>query len=103
WCLDRLPGTELEAGWLHRLLPVGLHVSLSWHAAELPTGWIVDYLQRQLVAMRATRLQRGAESDPILAGALPAAQSLQQRLAASQEKAFHVATYLTVRCDTPEE
>ena len=104
WCLDRLPGTELEAGWLYRLLPAGLHATLSWHAVQLPTGWIVDYLQRQLVAMRATRLQRdSAATDPVLAGALPAAENLQQRLAASQEKAFHVAAYLTLHCATAAE
>ncbi len=99
WCVDRLPGTELEPGWLHRLMPTGLNLTLSWHAVPLPTGWIVDYLQRQLVSMRATRLQRDtAAADPVLAGALPAAEDLQQRLAASQERAFHVALYLTVRC-----
>jgi hypothetical protein len=101
WYVDRFPGTELEAGWLLRLLPPGFRLRLSWHAVELPTGWIVDYLQRQLVAMRATRMQRDAATpDPVLAGALPAAESLQQRLAASQERAFHVATYLTLRCAT---
>ena len=104
WFIDRLPGTDLEAGWLYALLPPGVRATLSWHAEPLPTGWIVDYLQRQLVAMRATRLQRDAASaDPMLAGALPAAESLQQRLAASQEKAFHVSVYLTVRCGTPAE
>ena len=104
WYVDRLPGTELEAGWLYRLLPPGLNVTLAWHALPLPTGWIVDYLQRQLVAMRATRLQRDSSAaDPLLAGALPAAESLQQRLAASQERAFHVSVYLTARCGSPDE
>ncbi len=98
WYVERLPGTDLEPGWLYRLLPPRLRLTLSWHAVQLPTAWIVDYLQRQLVAMRATRLQLdSAAGDPVLAGALPAAESLQQRLAASQEKAFHVAVYLTLR------
>jgi hypothetical protein len=95
WYVDRMPGLELEPGWLFGLLPPGLHMSLSWHATPLPTAWIVSYLQRQLVAMRASRMQ-GEATDPQLAGALPAAEALQRRLAASQERAFHVATYLTV-------
>ena len=102
WCIERLPGAELEAGWLHRLLPRGLKVSLSWHATPLPVAWIVEYLQRQLVGMRATRLQEqsAGTADPTLAGALPKAEDLQRRLTASQEKAFHVSVYLTLTSPT---
>jgi hypothetical protein len=101
WYVDRLPGLELEAGWLFRLLPPGMQLRLSWHATPLPTAWIVDYLQRQLVGMRATRLQHdSAGADPALAGALPAAEDLQRRLTARQEKAFHVSTYLTLKAAT---
>jgi Helicase HerA, central domain len=98
WNVDRLPGGELEAAWLHRLIPRGLNVSLSWHATPLPVAWIVEYLQRQLVGMKASRIQEQAAgtADPALAGALPAAEDLQRRLAASQERAFHVSTYLTL-------
>jgi hypothetical protein len=102
WYVERLPGTELEAGWLHRLLPRGLRLSLSWHATPLPVAWVIEYLQRQLVAMRTTRLQEQAAGtfDPSLAGALPNAEDLQRRLAASQEKAFHVSVYLTLTSPT---
>ena len=105
WYIDRLPGTELEPGWLFRLLPQGLKLRLSWHATPLPVAWIVDYLQRQLVNMRASRLvERDAgAADPLLAGALPNAEDLQRRLASSQDKAFHVAVYITVTCDSVEE
>jgi uncharacterized protein DUF87 len=103
WYVDRLPGTELEPGWMFRLLPPGLHLAISWHATPLPTAWIVDYLQHQLVGMRATRMQHdSAAVDPALAGALPAAEDLQRRLTASQEKAFHVSMYLTLRAPTAE-
>jgi type IV secretory pathway VirB4 component len=94
----RLPGTELEAGWLFRLVPPGLAITLAWHATPLPAAWIVNYLQRQLINMRAARLvdtDSGA-SDPMLAGALPNAEDLQRRLASSQDKAFHVSVYLTL-------
>ena len=102
WYAERLPGAALEAGWLHRLMPRGLKTSLSWHATPLPVAWIVEYLQRQLVDMRATRLQEQAAgvADPALAGALPNAEDLQRRLAASQEKAFHVSVYLTLTAPT---
>jgi hypothetical protein len=101
WSIDRLPGVELEAGWLFKLMPPGLQLRLSWHATPLPTAWIVDYLQRQLVGMRATRMQHdSAATDPVLAGALPAAEDLQRRLTSSQEKAFHVSTYLTLKAPT---
>ncbi len=105
WWIDRLPGTELEAGWLFRLLPGGLRLRLSWHATPLPVAWIVGYLQRQLVSMRASRLieRAGGTEDPALAGALPNAEDLQRRLAASQDKAFHVSTYLTLTASTRNE
>ncbi len=105
WTIDRLPGTELEAGWLFRLLPAGLRLRLSWHATPLPVAWIVPYLQRQLVNMRATRLVEHATgtADPVLAGALPNTEDLQRRLAASQDKAFHVSTYLTLTAPSRDE
>jgi conjugal transfer ATP-binding protein TraC len=104
WCVDRLPGAELEAGWLHRLMPRDIYVSLSWHATPLPAAWIVEYLQRQLVGMRAARMQEqsAGTSDPMLAGALPTTEELQRRLAASQEKAFHVSVYLTLTSSSLE-
>jgi len=106
WYVERLPGIELEAGWIFRLLAPELNLRLSWHATPLPVAWIVDYLQRQLVNMRATRLvdqdAHGA-ADPLLSGALPNAEDLQRRLASSQDKAFHVAMYLTLTSGSSEE
>ncbi|HXM54037.1 MAG TPA: DUF87 domain-containing protein, partial [Candidatus Dormibacteraeota bacterium] len=97
WWLERFPGVELTPGWLLRLVPPGLRVTLSWHAERLPTAWVVEYLQRQLVHMRASQLHRAdGIGDPLVEGAAPAAEALQQRLTASQENAFHVALYLTV-------
>ena len=104
WYVERLPGAELEPGWLHRLMPRGLKVSLSWHATPLPVAWIVEYLQRQLVNMRASRMQEQSAgiSDPALAGALPNVEDLQRRLTASQEKGFHVSVYVTLTSPTLE-
>jgi hypothetical protein len=105
WCIDRLPGTELDPGWLFRLLPPGLAISLAWHATPLPAAWIVNYLQRQLINMRAARLldADAGTSDPTLAGALPNAEDLQRRLASSQDKAFHVSVYLTLTAPSAAE
>ena len=102
WYIDRLPGSELDAGWLYRLLPPGLRLRLAWHATPLPAAWVVDYLQRQLTNMRANRLVQhdAGSADPILAGALPNAEDLQRRLASSQDKAFHVAVYVTLTAPT---
>jgi KaiC/GvpD/RAD55 family RecA-like ATPase len=104
WYVERLPGVDLEPGWLHRLLPRGLKVSLSWHATPLPVAWMVEYLQRQLVGMRASRLHDlgAGTADPALAGALPMAEDLQRRLSASQDKAFHASIYLTLTSTTRE-
>lgn len=105
WYVERLPGTEVEAGWLFRLLPPGLSVDLSWHATPLPVAWIVGYLQRQLINMRASRLieHDSGITDPLLAGALPNAEDLQRRLASSQDKAFHVSAYLTLTAPSIDE
>lgn len=104
WCVQRLPGSDLDAGWLFGLVPAGLKVTLVWHASPLPVAWIVEYLQRQLINMRTARLQEQSSgtSDPSLAGALPNAEDLQRRLAASQEKAFHVSIYVTLTSATKE-
>src|SRR5437868_5022662 len=93
---------DLEPGWLFRLLPPGLAIRLSWHCAPLPAAWVVHYLQRQLINMRATHLidSTAGSSDPTLAGALPNAEDLQRRLASSQYKAFHVSVYLTLTSPT---
>jgi hypothetical protein len=102
WWLERFPGSELMPGWLLRLVPPGLRVSLCWHAERLPTAWVIEYLQRQLVHLRAAQMHRlGGVGDPEVDGAAPAAEALQQRLTASQESAFHVSLLLTVR--TPSE
>ena len=105
WCIDRLPGAELEPGWLFRLLPPGLDVALSWHATPLPAAWIVHYLQRQLINMRATRMveMEAGAADPTLATALPNTEDLQRRLASSQDKAFHVSMYLTLTSPTTDD
>ena len=104
WWLDRFPGGDLCAGWLLRLVPAGIRVSLGWHAERLPTAWVVDYLQRQLVHLKASQLHRAdGVGDPQVDGAAPTAEALQRRLAASQESAFHVAVYLTVSAATPAE
>jgi hypothetical protein len=105
WHIERLPGTELDPGWLFRLIPTGLQITLAWHATPLPVAWIVGYLQRQLINMRANRMVEGeaGTSDPTLAGALPNAEDLQRRLASSQDKAFHVSVYLTLTAPNAEE
>ena len=105
WYVSRLPGTELDPGWLFRLLPQGLALSLAFHVVPLPADWIVSYLQRQLISMRATRLlDAGAgTTDPTLDGALPNAEDLQRRLASSQDKAFHVSVYLTLTSRTSRD
>jgi hypothetical protein len=104
WYVERLPGSDLEPGWLFRLLPQGLSLRLSFHITPLPVAWIVDYLQRQLINMRASRLveQDAGSADPNLAGALPNAEDLQRRLASSQDKAFHVSVYLTLTSATAD-
>jgi hypothetical protein len=105
WYVERLPGTDLDPGWLFRLLPPGLDLSLSWHATPLPAAWIVHYLQRQLISMRATQMVDAAAgaSDPTLSGALPNAEDLQRRLASSQDKAFHISLYVTLTSPSERE
>ncbi len=97
WYVERFPGGDLWPGWLLRLIPPGRRVTLSWHAERLPTDWVTGYLRRQLVRMRAAQLHRAdGVGDVQVDGAAVAAASLQRRLSASQESAFHVSVYLTV-------
>lgn len=105
WYLDRFPGTDLEAGWLLNLLPPGLELSLAWHARPLPSGWVVAYLQRQLTTMRAGQLlgQDRGITDPLLEGAVPTTVDLQRRLAANQDRAFHVSVYVTLTSPSRDE
>ncbi len=105
WYAERLPGTELEPGWWHRLLPGGLRLTLSWHVTPLPVAWIVGYLQRQLINMKASRMVEASAGtwDPALAGALPNAEDLQRRLSSSQDKAFHISLYLTLTAPARED
>jgi Helicase HerA, central domain len=104
WFVDRYPGGELEPGWLLRLVPRDLRLTLGWHAERLPAAWVVDYLQRQLATMRASQLQRGeaGSADPTLDGAVPAAERLQRELISSQENAFFVSLYLTATTGSRE-
>lgn len=104
WYLHRFPGVELEPGWLLGLVPPRLQITISWHAEPLPSAWIVAYLQRQLAQMRARRLDQetAAHADPMLAGALPQAADLQRRIAASEERGFHLSLYLTLTTATQE-
>jgi len=103
WFVDRFPGTELEPGWLRRLAPANLELSLSWHSQRLPTGWVVEYLQRQLINMRSSLQHSKGAADPEVTGAIPSAQALQARLTAGQESAFHVSLYLTATAATRGE
>ena len=102
WFLERFPGIELEPGWLLRLVPPGLHLTLAWHAVPVPTSAMVEYLQRQLAHMRASRAEANLAggADPTLDGALPAAERLQRRLTGSLERAFQASLYLTLRAGT---
>ncbi|HEX4212156.1 MAG TPA: DUF87 domain-containing protein [Candidatus Dormibacteraeota bacterium] len=103
WYVERYPGGQLEPGWLIQLVPKGRDVSLSWHAERLPGAWIIEYLRRQLLHMEAARQVNEDVEDPDVAGALPAARELQQRVAAREENAFHVAMYVTVHAHGPRE
>jgi hypothetical protein len=96
WWMERLPGFDLEPGWLLRLVPRTLRVTLAVHAEPLPAAWVVDYLQRQLRFMRAGQMTAQGSLDPALSTAMPNAEALQKRVSANQENAFQAATYLTV-------
>ncbi|MBO0704864.1 MAG: DUF87 domain-containing protein [Candidatus Dormibacteraeota bacterium] len=103
WYVHRYPGGDLEPGWLLRLVPPGLRLSLSWHAERLPPAWIVSFLQRQLVHLRAAQLDKPGATDPAISGALPAIEDLQRRVNAREDSAFHVGLYLTVTTHGPRE
>ena len=98
WYVDHFPGGELEPGWLLRLVPPGVDLDLAWHAEPAGSGWAAEYLQRQLAHLRASAAdgERRGLPDVAIGEALPAAADLQRKLAAGQERAFHLAVHLTV-------
>ncbi len=102
WYLHHYPGGDIEPGWLLRLVPAGQEIDLAWHASPMPTAWVVDFLQRQLAAMRS-RVMIGDPNDVQVDGALAAAAELQRRLSASEERAFRVAVYLTLTAASQQE
>src|SRR5205814_95182 len=64
---------------------------------------VLEYLQRQLIHVRASVQQSTGSADPEVAGAMPSARALQARLTAGQESAFHVSLYLTATASTRVE
>ena len=98
WYVDRFPGGELEPGWPLRLVPFGLAIDIAWHAEPVGSGWAAEYLQRQLAHLRASQLDgdRRGVPDVRIGAAVPAAVDLQRKLSAGQERAFHLAVYLTL-------
>lgn len=97
--LARFPGVDLQPGWWLDLVPRGVTADLAWHALPLPTGWMIHQLQRQLAGLRASQMAASAP-DVHVEAALPAAESLQRRLAASEERAYRVSLYVTLRAPT---
>lgn len=105
WYLDGFPGEELEPGWLLRLVPSETALTIAWHAEPMPTAWVIEYLRRQIAHMRASNLAARSRGMPDLetSRAMPAAEDLQRRLLASEERAFRVGVYLTASGGTYDQ
>lgn len=102
--LGRLPGVEVEPGWLWTLLEVAAEYDLAIHIRPRP-GLAADrHLRRRMRGLRARVLAAGADGgDPRLDAALEAAGRLRRVLATGTGRVFEVAVTVSLGADSLAE
>lgn len=92
--------------WLEPLINFEYPIDISTYYYPHDTGEILKVLKRKIAEMQATiniQLESGQQADPIIQQQLKDALTLQEQLAAGNEKFFQYALYITVHADTLEE
>ncbi|MGC2208045.1 MAG: DUF87 domain-containing protein [Candidatus Dormiibacterota bacterium] len=103
--LERLPGAEVEPGWLWSLVGVPGEFDLLLQLWPRSDHEADRSLRRRTLGLRARQLvaaERDEGSDPRLEAALSSTARLRTVLAQSQGKLFDLAMTVTVAADSPE-
>lgn len=104
--LERLPGVEVEPGWLWSLIGLPGEFDLALDIWPRTDRDAERSLKRRTLGLRARQLaaaERGTGEDPRLAAALASASRLRHALAGSEAKLFDLAITLTVAGDSAAE
>ncbi len=92
--------------WLEPLINFEYPIDISTFYYPFDTGEILKMLKRKIAEMQATNnitLESGQPSDPVLQQQLKDALTLQEQLAAGNEKFFQYALYLTIHADSLDD
>jgi hypothetical protein len=104
--LERLPGVDVEPGWLWSLVGVPGEFDVVLHFWPRTDDEADRTLRRKMLGLRARQLaavEREEGGDPRLEAALTSASRLRTVLAQSEGKLFDLATTVTVAADSAEE
>ncbi|MCC7017939.1 MAG: ATP-binding protein [Rhodospirillales bacterium] len=92
--------------WMEPLINFEYPVDISTFYYPNDTGEMLKMLKRKIAEMQATinlQLDSGQPADPILKEQLQTALSLQQQLAAGNEKFFQYSLYITIHANELDE
>ncbi len=92
--------------WLEPLINFEYPIDISTFYYPFDTGEILKMLKRKIAEMQATmsiQMESGRPADPVLKQQLQDALTLQEQLAAGNEKFFQYALYLTIHADSIED
>lgn len=98
--------TYVGPNWLAPLINFEYPVDISTFYYPRDTTDILDRLKRKIAEMQATlnlEIEAGKQGDPTIKVRLKDALTLQEQLAAGNERFFQYALYLTIHADTMEE
>ncbi|MEO6729236.1 MAG: ATP-binding protein [Candidatus Dojkabacteria bacterium] len=96
----------VSPSWLEPLINFEYPIDISTYYYPFDTGEILKILKRKIAEFQATiniELEAGRQGDPVVAVQLKDALTLQEQLAAGNEKFFQYALYCTLHADTMEE
>lgn len=92
--------------WLEPLINFEYPIDISTFYYPFDTGEILKMLKRKIAEMQATTnitVESGQPADPVLQQQLKDALTLQEQLAAGNEKFFQYALYLTIHADSLDD
>lgn len=96
----------VSPNWLEPIINFEYPIDLSTYYYPFETGEILKVLKRKIAEFQATiniEIEAGRQGDPVVKKQLEDALTLQDQLAAGNEKFFQYALYCTVHADTLEE